>query len=212
MADTTVSERIARQRGLRDEVEEEMPDLETEVEVDGEEAVGIVETDDDDDVGETAEMAAEDDKEDLEDEEPLAVVDGLPDFEGREVARSKLKLTKAGDGLSEALALKPRAYRIDGEIYLVVRAVVKHVDHLPAEKDGDELARVHSAEVAEITEVSESDVGTFLAIARERIRNAKDDAEGQTSLLDVDEEEVERVGVAGLGPKSDFDPEDLPDA
>ncbi len=69
MSDVSVSERIARQRGLRDEVEEEMPDLETEtlkgddslVQGEGAEAtVGITETEDEDDDEVLAGQAADD--------------------------------------------------------------------------------------------------------------------------------------------------------
>jgi hypothetical protein len=136
------------------------------------------------------------------------LAESLPGFEGREVTRSKLKLMGAGDGLSDALGLKSKAYSLGDDIYLVVQAHVKRIEHEPDDKESEELARIHTTKVVTITEVSEADVRTFLAIARDRMQKVKDEKSGQQSLLD---DAPNAEGPAGLGVDADFDPDELPE-
>ena len=110
----------------------------------------------------------------------------LPDFEGQAVRKAKLKITKAGDGLSEALSLGPKAWHIGDTVYVVLKTVITDVNH-KAEKDGDDRIRIHTAAADEATEVTARDVEGFLTAARERTRKARDDAAGQENLeLDPD--------------------------
>jgi hypothetical protein len=105
----------------------------------------------------------------------------LPTFEGRDVKKSQLRITGAGDGLSEALALTPKAYHAGETMCLVLKAEVTQINH-KAEKDSDDMIRVHTAVVGSITEVEEGDISSFLADSSERIRKARDAAVGQEAL------------------------------
>ncbi|MDQ1429196.1 MAG: hypothetical protein QOK39_2672 [Acidimicrobiaceae bacterium] len=53
----------------------------------------------------------------------------LPDFDGFEVRRSAVRITKAGDGLSEALKVQPRALHYGDEVFYILRGKVAQVNH-----------------------------------------------------------------------------------
>jgi hypothetical protein len=136
----------------------------------------------------------------------------LPAFEGNPVASAALRITKTGDGLSEALELGPKLWHLDEEIFLVAKVKVTQVNHRVL-KDGEPLSRVHTATMLEATEVNETDIGLFLANARERIREARDEAKGQESLLDgKDEPKARELRKGDLRVESDeyMDPNDIP--
>ncbi len=108
----------------------------------------------------------------------------LPPFEGHDVRRSTVKITKAGDGLSEALKIDPEAHHLGDEVYFVLRGIVTQVNHIPVSPVDDDLARVHTVTTQEITRVESDDVESFLAEAADRIKRAKEEAEG-IQRLDV---------------------------
>ena len=59
---------------------------------------------------------------------------GLPEFEGRAVVRSAVKITRAGDGLSEALKLEPTAlHHGDEDRKEVTTACFARLDDLGAD-------------------------------------------------------------------------------
>ena len=107
--------------------------------------------------------------------------DNLPAFEGVDVHKAKLRITGAGDGLSEALALQPKAYHAGETMCLVLRAKVSQINHV-AEKDSNALIRVHTAVVESITEVEEAAIRDYLDGAAENLRLARDKAKGQEQL------------------------------
>lgn len=110
----------------------------------------------------------------------------LPDFEGCEVDRSLIKLTRAGDGLSEPMRLDPVALGYHDEVYLVVRGEVTQVNHRPVSRDEDDmLTRVHTVEAREIVLVGAGDVAGFLDKERARISRLKGD-EGAVPLPGMD--------------------------
>jgi hypothetical protein len=124
----------------------------------------------------------------------------LPAFEGVSVNKSTLRLTKAGDGLSDALKLEPIALHHGDRVHLVLEGVVTQVNHRPDGKveDGEinELTRMHTVEAVDIAIVDEDDVAELLARNRERIKLAKDAAEGVTRLpLDDDTPEQQALRV-----------------
>jgi hypothetical protein len=109
----------------------------------------------------------------------------LPDFEGHEVRRSALRITKAGDGLSDALKL---------EVFFVLKGVVTQVNHKPDGKveDGevDELVRLHTVDATEVALVDALEVSDLLVRNRERVDELKRKQEA--------EEQRQREAEAGL--------------
>ena len=118
----------------------------------------------------------------------------LPDFENMTVEKATLRVVKAGDGLSEALSIQPKAYHVGDIVWLAMKGEIIKVEHR-AQNDSEGLVRMHTLEALGATEVAEGDVRQFLDAAAERSRKAKEDASSQTNLLDgtesADEEDPE---------------------
>jgi hypothetical protein len=70
-------------------------------------------------------------------------VDGLSKFEGRDVLQATIKVTNAGDGLSEALGIEPAEMHLGEKVYLVIEAEVSKVNYEEL-KDTGTLRRVHT--------------------------------------------------------------------
>lgn len=55
--------------------------------------------------------------------DPIPSLDALlaiPSFDGKEIARTTIKVTKAGDGLSEALKVDPQAFHLGDIVHAVI--------------------------------------------------------------------------------------------
>jgi len=128
---------------------------------------------------------------------------GLPKFEGRAVVRSAVKITRAGDGLSEALKLEPSALHHGDEVFFVLRGSVTQVNHRPASREEDDLVRVHTVEAQEIAMVGHAQVDELLASERERVKRLKDEEAGREPLpLDEDSRGAPNPTAAAPGEKS----------
>lgn len=99
----------------------------------------------------------------------------LPKFEGREVRSATVKITKAGDGLSEALKIDPEALRHKERVFFVMEGSVEHINHKPAshDEDDDGLVRIHTVEAVKIARVDEADVRALLDAQEAKIREAR---------------------------------------
>lgn len=122
----------------------------------------------------------------------------LPDFEEQEVTGSAVRVTNAGDGLSEAMTIGKKALHIGDEVYYVLRGEVTQVNHRADPKDGD-ITRVHTVKAAQITEVDGKLAQQILAAAAEKLQKARDEAEGQLRLEEeqaaVDAEKLDDTGT-----------------
>jgi hypothetical protein len=116
---------------------------------------------------------------------------GLSPFEGKDVAQAKIIVTNTGDGLSQNLKIEPVEYHHGERRILIMEAdVLKVRFDRHATKDDDEdaedaLERVHifrvgTAIVAD--EGVEAAVRAALDAQKERIRKAKEEAEGTQRL------------------------------
>jgi len=113
---------------------------------------------------------------------------GVPSFEGEAVVRSTVRITKAGDGLSEALKLAPIALHRHDEVFFVLKGRVAQVNHKGAE---DDCVRVHTVDAIEVAMVEASEVAELLADAAQRVERAKDEArlaeEREAGILRLDD-------------------------
>lgn len=108
---------------------------------------------------------------------------GFAPFEGRDVLGSSVKITRAGDGLSDALLVDPVELHHGDEVYLVLRCQVDRVAFDPI-KDTDVFSRVHTLRTEEAMIVDRSLVEEHLAGQRDRVQRAKDAGKGQGRLED----------------------------
>lgn len=107
---------------------------------------------------------------------------GLGDFEGDPIARSTVKITKAGDGLSDALKVDPIAYHRGETVYFVLRGKVRYAGFPPLNKDGAEVVRQHIIDTVDIAIVAETDVAALLEANAKRVQVGLDSMAGQQTL------------------------------
>lgn len=117
----------------------------------------------------------------------------LPDFEGVEVGAVAIKVTKAGDGLSEALEMEPIAHKSGETVCMVVKGKIAGIAHVSV-KGAETLKRVETLAVDEAAVIDEGLLADVLDDQRHRIEAHKGvrrlDFVGD-GPLDIDEEDGE---------------------
>ncbi|WP_375490255.1 hypothetical protein [uncultured Jatrophihabitans sp.] len=113
----------------------------------------------------------------------------LPDFESETVARASVKITNAGDGLSEALKVDPIALHMNDVVYYVLRGEVTQINHR-TDRD-DEIVRVHTVKADQISPIDAGAAQKFLQAYAEETERKKAEIAGQLAL-DAEQEAMER--------------------
>lgn len=114
----------------------------------------------------------------------------LPEFEGQSVHQAKVRITGAGDGLSEALKVAPIALELGEEVSYILRGHVTQINH--TQKDEDEpLVRLHTVKASAITPVDPDLADKLLGEAAAELAKAKAEADGQ---LPLDQPEDDSAG------------------
>jgi hypothetical protein len=110
----------------------------------------------------------------------------LSKFERRPVTRAAVKITRAGDGLSEAMRLEPEALNYDDEVFFVLRGVVEKITHEPndSRKDRGNMVRVHVIRTTEVARVQGDDVKELLAREADRVARLREAEAGVQRLID----------------------------
>lgn len=131
----------------------------------------------------------------------MADTSQLPTFDGKQVARTTVAVTNAGDGLSQAMAVDPQVMHLGDRGYLVLEYEVSKVGHVPIQ-DTDLLTRVHTLRAERATLVDADLVQEHLERQSERIVRAREAAAGIQRLpgqeVDPTVEELEEAHGAGL--------------
>lgn len=108
----------------------------------------------------------------------LALTPGkLSPFDGRDVLRSTIMVTKAGDGLSEAMKIDPQEFHHGERVYVVLECEVSKVRFDPI-KDTDALSRVHVLAAGNAAIVDEQLVRQVLDEQADRVQAAREAAAG----------------------------------
>jgi len=115
----------------------------------------------------------------------------LPTFEGLDVQQAKVKITNAGDGLSEALKVAPVALELGDEPYYLLRGEVTQINHV--EKD-ELITRVHTVKASAITPVDPELASKMLEEAAAELAKAKAAADGQL-MLDAENEALAKEAL-----------------
>lgn len=125
----------------------------------------------------------------------------LKRFEGREVVGAAMRITRAGDGLSEALSLSPEAYKVGEKITLVLEGEIADINYKSV-KDTDALRRVHVLRTERIVKIDPKDASGYFDAEAERLTQLRDEANGVSPLpmgdddpLGVFEDPIEDVPV-----------------
>jgi len=109
----------------------------------------------------------------------------LKDFEGRHIARATVKITAAGDGLSEALAIQPEEIELDEDRSYVLQGKCVRVS-IETDKNGI-TSRVHTIKTHGISPIDPSVAAKAISQYRDETEKAKAEAQGQLML---DEEQA----------------------
>lgn len=102
----------------------------------------------------------------------MTTTNKLHPFEGRDVVQATIKVTRAGDGLSEALSIEPVEMRQGETVYLVIETEVDRVTFEPI-KDTDVMRRVHTLRAGTATIVDAGFAGDVIEKQRKAIMSAK---------------------------------------
>lgn len=92
-------------------------------------------------------------------------------FEGRDVIGTRVAITNAGDGLSQALAIEPIELSIGSKVYVVLECEVGQVGFQPV-KDTEVLNRVQKLRAGTATIVDKGTVIGFLDAQRIKLEEA----------------------------------------
>lgn len=125
----------------------------------------------------------------------------LKDFEGKPVTEVGIEIRNVSGGLQDAVKFTPVEWEQGEEHYIVLRCVVKEIDHEPVDKEdfAGNQRRVHVMVSEEATPIAAKIVEDAVEARREEIKKLKDEQEG-TPALDLDGE-----GDLPLGDESDED-------
>lgn len=121
----------------------------------------------------------------------------LPSFERKPVKKITVRVTNAGDGLSEALRFEPRPLRIGEEVDILIRGKVTAINHKNTADDGDdvEIERVQTVKASEVAFVDREDAEPLLKTANERLHehrlneSLREDAEKGQARMDADDDD-----------------------
>lgn len=105
----------------------------------------------------------------------------LTPYRGRDVVRTSIKITNAGDGLSSAMRIDPVEYDPETTVYVVLECTVAKHAHMPIPDTGTyELEQSFRAGAATIVDADL--VRAHIEQQQARIQAAKDNAIGKVNL------------------------------
>lgn len=110
------------------------------------------------------------------------MVNEVAPFEGLDVVAAKVRVTRAGDGLSEAMTLDPQDLHHGEEVYLIIKGKVGRVSYDPVPKADGVLQRVHTVVASECVMVAPDEVEALLDRERDRLARLKEDRAGVARL------------------------------
>lgn len=117
----------------------------------------------------------------------------LQPFDGREVRKTTISVTNAGDGLSKSLKIDPKEMHMGETVFVVLECEVAKVRFVPI-GDGEDLAREHILRAGTGTLVDKDLVEVVIEEARKRILAAEEEAKGLQQIPEIDFAEEHRNG------------------
>lgn len=116
----------------------------------------------------------------------------LEPFEKKPVIKCEVKITKAGDGLSDALQVDPVEMHVNDRVFFVLEAEVGSIQFVRMSPAGNDLRRVHVLVTQRITQVDGADVSAYLDDAEQHVRRALAEiSDDQRTLDDAAAEKAE---------------------
>lgn len=126
-------------------------------------------------------------------------------FEDEPVQSVAVRITGAGDGLSEALKITPKALHLGDEVAFVLRGTVTQINHRQ-QGDDEPIVRVHTVKAGRITEVELDMADKILTAAAKNLARAKAEREGQMEM-EADEDLEGKEALATIEETGSLAPE-----
>lgn len=125
------------------------------------------------------------------------MAEALEPFHNMPVNRCAVQITKAGDGLSDALKVDPVELNIGDRVFYVLEGEVGQVKFRRIHPASNELERVHVVVTQRVTAVDGADVGAYLDDAEQHVRRAL--AEISDDQLTIDDAAADLAESNGAG-------------
>lgn len=119
---------------------------------------------------------------------------GLKRFEGRDVLASTIKVTNAGDGLSEALSVDPAEYELHDTVYVVLECEVSRVSYEDMPKVEGASRRVQTLKTQHAAIVDGQAVAAMLAETKRKIAIKREQDEAEKGIIKLPGTSVEDEG------------------
>lgn len=108
----------------------------------------------------------------------MSEIPKLGEFDGKPIVSTNVAITRAGDGLSEAMKTEPRVLHLGEKVYIVIEAEVMKVRFSPLRDDEGLLSRTHILAAGTAAFIDVDVVREVLDTQRERLLLAKEAAAG----------------------------------
>ena len=112
----------------------------------------------------------------------------LGTFEDDDVREVAVKITKAGDGLSEALKVDPRKHHRGDTVTYILRGRVSAVTHKEVKPGSDDLVRLEVVVTQEIIEITDDQADDLLKRSRDQLRRRIEEQSGIGTLATITED------------------------
>lgn len=117
------------------------------------------------------------DKDVLDKAQAMADTSKLEAYKGRDVLRTAIKITNAGDGLSSAMAIAPQELDLRSTVYVILKCEVASHEYDPI-PDTDALVLTQVLKAGDSTLADEDLVADLVAQQAAKILEAKEKAAG----------------------------------
>lgn len=105
-------------------------------------------------------------------------------FEGKSVVGTRIKVTRAGDGLSKALRTEPRRLSMGQKVFVVLECEVGNVAFTETKESPTECLRLHTLIAGTASFIDEDEVKELLAEQAEKNRKMEEEIKGVQRLED----------------------------
>lgn len=110
-------------------------------------------------------------------------VEGLNRFENQDVLAATIRVTKAGDGLTDALGVDPTEYQLHDRVYVVLETTVAKVTYEDQPKANNALRRVHVLATENAAIIDPDSVADALAETKRKIAVKREEEEAAKGVI-----------------------------
>ena len=116
----------------------------------------------------------------------ISTPDQIDEFDGMPVVATAVKVTNAGDGLSQAQKIEPEKFTMGQKVVLIIECVVTRVAHEPVSKDAPSLLqRTHTLRAGTVAVAASGDPKLKKILDTQAVKI--EEAKGIKRLFDADD-------------------------